>query len=66
MSRIEEQYRKINDKYNEFSCLVVMNDADKRNRDALKQTTKELAQELNEFWKILKGGTEECQNKKGF
>lgn len=66
MSRIEEQYKKVRDKYDEFSCAVIMYDTNAKNKEMLVQATKRLAQELNEFWKALKGGMEECQNKKGF
>lgn len=60
MTRIEKQYRKINDAYNQFSYAVIADNTSNNNRRMLKSTTKNLAKELKLFWNILNdGGTEE-------
>ena len=60
MTRIEEQYRKVNNAYNQFSYAVIADDVNNSNRKMLKSTTKSLAKELQVLWKILNGGgTEE-------
>ena len=60
MTRIEKQYRKINDAYNQFSYAVIADDTNNNNRRMLKSTTKNLAKELKVFLNILnEGGTEE-------
>lgn len=64
MTRIEKQYRKINDAYNQFSYAVIADDTNNSNRKMLKSTTKNLAKELKVFWNILNGGgTEEWTEK---